>query len=186
VFGAERQTFVLPRGAPADLKQQYQEAAAKWQQQAGSGAHLVWDDEIRELPKTGAVWLFGWENHWRGALKDALRDLNVESSDSTMKLAGIVCSQQENALALVAALGNTPVGWLAVPRADLMPVLARKLPHYSKYSYAAFAGEQLQNLAKGMWPQANSSLNRAVDDGAVTTEAATRGKLPPRPSLIND
>jgi hypothetical protein len=186
VFGATSLTIILPRDAPPDLKDQYQATAAKWQEQVGPGARVVWDDEIRELSKTGAVWLFGWENRWRGAVNDALRGIDVELSESTVRLAGVAYSKSENALALVTASGNTPVGWLAVPGADMMPVLARKLPHYSKYSYAVFAGEQLQSQAKGMWPQTNSALQMAVDDGTGKPRETTRGKMPPRPGLISD
>ena len=30
--------------------------------------------------------------------------------------------------------------------------LARKLPHYGKYSYVAFKGDEPTNDAKGQWP----------------------------------
>ena len=40
-----------------------------------------------------------------------------------------------------------------------MAGLARKLPHYGKYSWLAFAGTEPANVAKGEWPTADSPLN---------------------------
>lgn len=89
-------------------------------------------------------------------------------------------------MAMTAHIGNTPVGWLAVPEADMMPVLARKLPHYSKYSYAIFEGGQLQNQAKGMWSQTRSALQIAVRDGAGLSTDTARGKLQARKGLVSE
>jgi hypothetical protein len=43
--------------------------------------------------------------------------------------------------------------------AEAMTGLARKLPHYGKYSWLAFAGTEPANVAKGEWPTADSPLN---------------------------
>jgi hypothetical protein len=65
----------------------------------------------------------------------------------------------------------------------MLPVLARKLPHYAKYSYAAFSGAEMTNLAKGVWPVTGSPLGIAVkqEDGASVD--VPRGNLAIRESL---
>jgi hypothetical protein len=65
----------------------------------------------------------------------------------------------------------------------MLPALARKLPHYAKFSYAAFGGPELTNLAKGMWPVANSPLGRAVKQEDGSMPDVPRGKLVIRDSL---
>ncbi|MGB8409354.1 MAG: hypothetical protein WCE58_05560, partial [Gallionella sp.] len=78
---------------------------------------------------------------------------------------------------------QTPAAWLAVPDAAMLPVLARKLPHYAKYSYAAFSGVEMSNLAKGVWPVTNSPMGRAVIQEDGSSVEVPRGKLAIRESL---
>ena len=48
--------------------------------------------------------------------------------------------------------------WVASGVAQAFPGLARKLPHYHKYSYLGFKGEEPVNILKGRWPVINSPL----------------------------
>jgi aminopeptidase N len=57
------------------------------------------------------------------------------------------------------------------------------LPHYSKFSYAAFIGPELTNLIKGMWPVARSPLALAVKQEDGSTADVPRAKLATRESL---
>ena len=44
--------------------------------------------------------------------------------------------------------------------------MIRKLPHYGKYSYLAFNGDEPTNIAKGQWPVLNSPLVKVFDPKA--------------------
>jgi hypothetical protein len=48
-----------------------------------------------------------------------------------------------------------------------MPGLARKLPHYGKYSYLGFEGDEPQNILKGQWPVGASPLSAALAQGPL-------------------
>ena len=50
------------------------------------------------------------------------------------------------------------VGWLAIEPTAAFPGMARKLPHYGKYSYLGFAGDEPTNVVKGRRPTADSPL----------------------------
>ena len=182
IFGAEKLLIVLPRKAPQDLRAQYQAIAQTWRQQPARVTQIQWDDEIKQLPEEGAVWLFGEENNFRGAFQAALVQGGAMQSEGGVWLAKEY-QHTQHAVALTAHIGETPAGWLTAPDAAMLPILARKLLHYSKYSYAAFSGAELTNLVKGMWPVTNSPLAQAVrlEDGS--TVDVPRGKLAPRPSL---
>jgi aminopeptidase N len=182
LFGAEKLLIVLPRKAPEDLRAQYQAIAQAWQQQPARLTQIQWDDEIKRLPDEGAVWLFGAENNFRGAFQAALVQGGAMQSEGGVWLAKEY-QPTKHALALTAHIGEAPVGWLAAPDAAMLPILARKLPHYSKYSYAAFSGAELTNLVKGMWPVTNSPLAQAVKQTDGNTVDVPRGKLPMRESL---
>jgi len=183
VFGAERLLIVLPRKAAEELRVQYQAVAKNWQQQPGRNTVILWDDEIEKIPQQGAVWLFGWENRWRGEFQTALALNGATMSDQGASFGNAEYQRLQHALALTAHIGQTPAAWLAVPDAGMMPSLARKLPHYSKFSYAAFAGVELTNLAKGMWPVIRSPLNIAVRQDDGSSIQVMRGKLETRNSL---
>jgi aminopeptidase N len=182
IFGAEKLLIVLPRKAPQDLRAQYQAIAQTWQQQPARVTQILWDDEIKRLPEEGAVWLFGAENNFRGAFQAALVQGGAMQSEGGAWLAKEY-QPSKHALALTAHIGEATAGWLAAPDAAMLPILARKLPHYSKYSYAAFSGAELTNLVKGMWPVTNSPLAQAVKQTEGSTVDVPRGKLPMRESL---
>jgi len=53
---------------------------------------------------------------------------------------------------------NKAIGWITVNPADAFAGMARKLPHYGKYSYLAFEGSEPTNTVKGQWDTTNSPL----------------------------
>ena len=182
VFGAEKMSIVLPSKASKDLREQYHAAAKKWQQQVGRSTNIVWDNEIETIPVSGSVWVFGWENRWRGEFQSALGAAEV--SDKGVKIDNAEFLRTSHALVLTARIKGTPAAWLAVPDAGMMQTFARKLPHYSKYSYTVFEGERLANIAKGVWPLATSSLTMPVRQISGTAKKVNRGTLEPRTSLV--
>jgi hypothetical protein len=78
--------------------------------------------------------------------------------------------------------------WLAADNIGAVPGLTRKLPHYSKYSYLAFQGDEPTNIAKGQWEVLDSPMSHwfASDDQQppvrITSSLAERqalAQLPP-------
>lgn len=183
IFGAEKLLIVLPRKAPEALREQYSSIAQAWQKQPARATLVKWDDEIERLPDEGAVWLFGWENGFRGEFKNALETGAAAMSDTGAQFGNGEYQRSLHALALTAHIGQTPAAWLAAPDAAMLPILARKLPHYAKFSYAAFSGPELTNLAKGVWPVTGSPLAKAVKQEDGSTVEVPRGKLAVRESL---
>ena len=55
--------------------------------------------------------------------------------------------------------------------------LARKLPHYGKYSWLVFAGDEATNEATGEWPIGDTPLARNLTPQALPI------KLTPRKAL---
>lgn len=182
VFGAEKLLIVLPRKAPEDLRAQYFGIAQAWQRQPSRVTRIKWDDEIERLPEEGAVWLFGEENRYRGEFQNALMQGGAMLSEGGVWLAREY-ERKLHALVLTTHIGQTPTAWLAAPDAAMLPILARKLPHYAKFSYAAFSGPELTNLVKGVWPVARSPLAMAVKQEDGSTVEVPRAKLAARDSL---
>jgi len=64
-----------------------------------------------------------------------------------------------------------------------LPGLARKLPHYHKYSYLAFEGSEPANVAKGRWTVVDSPLTIFLPGKSGTIGKAAMAKLAPREPL---
>ena len=57
------------------------------------------------------------------------------------------------------------IALLSLHDAEAMPGLARKLPHYSKYSYTLFEGDRPTNVLKGQWQVTESALSIDLTEG---------------------
>jgi aminopeptidase N len=91
-----------------------------------------------------------------------------------VRIAGTTLTSQTHSLAVLSRQPNAPdqaLGWLAADSAAALPGLGRKLPHYGRYSYLGFTGEEPDNVLKGQWPVVNSPMSVRVvqDDGAPVT-----------------
>jgi hypothetical protein len=73
--------------------------------------------------------------------------------------------------------------WIATDLSQALPGLARKLPHYHKYSYLGFQGKEPDNVAKGRWPVLSSPMTVFVSGKNGTTDSTVRGKLAQRVPL---
>jgi hypothetical protein len=158
LFGAERGLIVLPAAAPEALAAGYRQLAAAWTQ-GEKGWRLVEDVDLPELPDDRAVWLLGWENRFLGTLARGQSLIALDPAAKSVKLAEAQAAGPKVSAALVAEYAGQPVGWVAAGDAAALPGLARKLPHYGKYSYLTFEGEAPDNRAKGQWPAGDSSLS---------------------------
>jgi hypothetical protein len=75
------------------------------------------------------------------------------------------------------------LGWLAAGQAAALPGLGRKLPHYGRYSYLAFTGDEPTNVLKGQWPVVHSPLSIVLAREPGVTDAADEMHLAPRSPL---
>ncbi|MCP4001407.1 MAG: peptidase M28, partial [Gammaproteobacteria bacterium] len=73
--------------------------------------------------------------------------------------------------------------WLATDNVAAMPGLGRKLPHYNKYSYLGFTGDEPANVFKGQWPVVNSPMSIAISQNDGKEVEPTISKLAPRTAL---
>ena len=186
VFGEAEILALLPSAAPEDLQSAYREMVEGWQSDSHS-ISVQLDAEVTEIPADKAVWILGQENvHVSELFEDGISGLRIEAEASV--LAGESVPADDHSLVVIRRHpGNLEkaVGWLVVEPVGAFPGMARKLPHYGKYSYLAFSGDEPTNVVKGQWPTGDSPLYVDLRD------QADRGKpLPPmdlasRPALID-
>jgi hypothetical protein len=126
------------------------------------------------------------ENSYASAVKQGLKDYDAQITPEMVRLGKTSYKSNVNSYIISVRHPNNPAAVLVLLSTDSKEAsqgLARKLPHYAKYSYAAFGGAELTNLAKGVWPVAGSPLGIAVKQEGGDTVEVPRGKLAIRESL---
>jgi hypothetical protein len=194
IMGAERLLIVLPAAAPAPLQAAYRSLAEAWRAGHEDTIEISYDNVLWRLPKDSSVWLFGWDNRFRAHMASALSDYDVSDTGNQVRIAQSVLQADEHALVVLGRHPRNPahaMGWLAAADAAALPGLGRKLPHYGRYSYLGFSGEEPANFLKGQWPVIASpmSVPIAAPDEAeketITTELAPRTPLASPPETFS-
>ena len=160
MFGAGEVDIVLPSAAAGEMKHAWLDLARGWQQKS-SGIKIMWDEQLDELPVHRPVWIFGRENRFASHIEATLTQHGLEFTDETVSWQGQEYSLLDHGLALAAAhpgAAQISVGFVSSPTAGSLPILARKLPHYGRYSMTLFSGTEVRNLLKVQWPLTESPL----------------------------
>jgi hypothetical protein len=192
-FGAERTLIVVPTAEPAPLATAYQDFAASFSGAAPGTVEVRDDQAVSESELTGrAVWLLGATNRLRprvaAALSRQARALDPLASDS-LRLGGQTYARTgRTAVAAVTSEVDPEEAWVVIitDTPTALAGLGRKLPHYRKYGYLVFEGEEPANIAKGEWRTQGSPLVRLLD-GALYDPPATAPDptaVPPAAPLI--
>jgi hypothetical protein len=170
-FGADTCTMILPAAAAPELSAAYRAMAAEWNTGRTSPMTIVSDDTLKELPKEGSLFVIGFENHFVAAATDALAPYAAAATPEGARVRVLVARRKAGQAAVIA--------FVAADHAAQVPGLARKLPHYHKYSYLAFDGDEPVNVDKGRWPVTSSPMT------AFLAGAPPMAKLAPREPLAS-
>lgn len=157
LFGSEDGLILLPASAPGKLAEAYRDLAEAWRGGA-PGWEIALDRDLTRLPDERAVWLLGWSNRFLGDLASTQTRFGLDTERRQLSLPEGDFAGGDFSLALVGERSGQPLGWVASADPKAIPGLARKLPHYGKYSYLAFDGKAPANRLKGQWPVQDSRL----------------------------
>ena len=171
LFGAERGLIVLPGAAPNEEASAYRDLANAWAKGSGHW-DIVEDSALDTLPQDRPVWLLGWSNQFLSALSGGQARFSLDPAARGVQFGTDHYEGKGFSAALVRVRGNAPIGWAAAGDAAAIPGLARKLPHYGKYSYLLFEGKAPDNRLKSQWPAGDSDLVTWLSDArpAVSIE----------------
>jgi hypothetical protein len=162
LFGAEQPIFVLPADASEAERKAWRQLAADWAKP--EDPRIVIDRELEQLP-AGEVWVLGWDNRFSGTAVNSLGTHGVRWQDRRLQVAGRALTADADSAVLVARRDGAPeraLAWVAAGPVDAIAGLARKLPHYTKYSYLGFRGNEPENVLKGQWEPTDSPLSVAL------------------------
>ncbi len=184
VFGADELLVVLPHRAKAGMEAAWERFAGDVSQMGPERVRVVSDDEIDALPDDQAVMLLGWDNRFAPQMQEAMEKHPLGFESDQVKTGRESTERRHHAFAWVTRVAGAggrpqPRAWIAADLPAALPGLGRKLPHYHKYSYLAFEGEEPENRLKGRWPVTDSPMSR------LFTAYAQRGALAASPALID-
>ncbi len=171
LFGATTLTLVLPEQAPAPLVDAYQALAEAWKRRFAQ-IRVIGDGG--PLPAEGAVWVLGRANRHAAAVTEPVRARYRKTLADSADTLQPAASNAGQSLILTVEEGGRTIGWVGEASAQAIAALARKLPHYGKYSYLVFAGDEAHIRERGQWPVLASPLSAQIGEAQVPMGALPR------------
>lgn len=167
MFGAKKTLMILPSKAdPAELAK-YEQLSSIWKGDRGDEFEVKLDSEIKELPADRSIWVLGWNNLWQAAIETGLKPYDAGFDQTVVRFGTSSHEVSENSFVIALRHPGNPdlaLTMLTVHDAEAVAGLARKLPHYGKYSYLGFSGTEPTNSVKGQWPAVDSPLGKDLAD----------------------
>ncbi len=180
LLGSNNMLIILPSSAEPALKSAWKTFAQSLTQMGPEAVQIKWDDELDKLPEDKSVTILGWKNRFADEILTALSKYDVISEPDTLKIEGTRIPHLNYSVAFTTRsqhINKFPRAFIATNLAGSLNTLARKLPHYHKYSYLAFSGRQITNKLKGRWSVEQSPMTFLFDKNIK------RGALKKRPAL---
>lgn len=182
-FGAEKALIVLPS---TDEAERYAGLVKTWSK---AGLDVVRDTEVTDFPADRAVWVLGTTNRLLPSIAAALKNEGAALEPAGATLDGNRFDIAAKSVAIVARHPKDPAAaivFVSATSAAAADGLARKLPHYGKYSWLVFGGEAPDNEAKGEWTARNSPLARDLVANPRVAALTPRAALAALPSPIDE
>ncbi len=181
LFGAKEAIIILPSESP--MYESYKNMAETWRSSQAAQGKLLFiksDKELDKLPDH-TVWVVGFDNKF--AREAEIHDNYLDKLSMEEK---VLKNKLKDSGALAYAIQNPvdkdyTLGFVAVNSKEAISGLGRKLPHYGKYSYLGFEGNEPTNVLKGIFPAIGSPLNYSVPYNGKTYPVSA--KIIPRKAL---
>ena len=181
-LGAKRMVVILPSLEKGHLLSAYRKLAKTLGSSGPDEVEVKLDTEMEKLPPDRAVTIMGWENRFLNSMVSALSPHEVAMNQKGIRIDKTEIPQENHSVVLTARNPeNKDLCWMfiASDKAEALRGLGRKLPHYHKYSYLGFEGDEPENIAKGRWPVSDSPMTVFIPDNDGKVSRVEIGKLAP-------
>ncbi|MEW6585673.1 MAG: M20/M25/M40 family metallo-hydrolase [Nitrospirota bacterium] len=185
-LGSARMLVILPSSADTVLLQAYKRFTETLKTAGPEEVEIRLDNEVKQIPKDRAVTVLGWKNRFSEKVLSALLKYDVSMKRNKLLIGA---KEFETANTTVVLTARDPVNknvaltLIASNMPSALPGLGRKLPHYHKYSWLVFRGEEPENIARDRWPVVDSPMTVLIPDEKEMIVKVDRGELAPRKPL---
>ncbi|WP_428622431.1 M1 family metallopeptidase [Sedimenticola sp.] len=155
LFGAKQVIAIVPEHGDSRARQAYRQLISQWQQQ-NPGLMLIEDSHINKLPIDKPIWILGSENRFAHLFDRQLDAQGLQEKPGTL------------ALTLTRQAPRQTLGYISTDNPAALSGLARKLPHYGRYSYALFYGDRPDISQRGTWRVTDNALSVLLSPPATT------------------
>lgn len=172
-FGAKRVLIVMS----AETAPVYAGLAKAW---GRDGVETVMDSQLNSLPADRAVWVFGAGNKFAPVVAEALKTYGASLDATGLRTTSATYETAGRSLVVGVRHPQNPdsvVFYVSASSEAAADALARKLPHYGKYSWLVFAGDEATNEATGEWPIGDTPLARNLTPQGRPIKLAPRKPL---------
>ena len=182
IFGEPEILAVVPSG---DEGRPYLDLMEAWRTD-DHVIEIVRDTELDMLPVDRSVWILGRTNRFAGDFLAFDPHAKAAPADGAVMLGTDRVPVTDRSIVVIRRHPENPekaIGWISVEPEAALAGLARKLPHYGRYSYVAFEGDEPSNTVKGEWQATDSPL--VIDLGTADAlsiapdRRAALAELPP-------
>ncbi len=172
-FGAKKSLIVMSAQSAAV----YSGLAKAWSR---DGVETVMDSQLESLPADRAVWVFGADNKFAPVVAEGIAAYGASLDAGGLRTANAAYTAAGRSLVVGARHPRNPnlaVIYVSASSEAAADALARKLPHYGKYSWLVFGGDEANNEATGEWPVGATPLAVNLTPQARPAELAPRKAL---------
>lgn len=166
-LGDQEMLVILPSGAEKRLLDAYRLLAEALGRSGPERVEVKTDVEVGTIPTDRVVTVLGWENRFSKAVTEELRGYGLVTEEQTVRIGSAEIPREGRSFVLSS---RNPVNkdramlFIASDLSEALPGLGRKLPHYHKYSFLGFEGDEPANVLKGRWPVLASPLTAFLPD----------------------
>lgn len=161
IWGSKHNLIILPAKASKKKKEIYNKFAKKWQESDKDNFTIKYDTDLKELPNDKTAWIIGFENKFAQEINRQLAQYNSKFTNDSVVYENKNLYKKGNSF-IFTLFDENDINkqsiFISFDNENAVAGLIRKLPHYGKYSYLAFNGDEPTNIAKGQWPVLNSPL----------------------------
>lgn len=178
MFGAQEIAFLLPRENREEWRRMAEAFAA------GVDARILTEESMSTLPPDRSVWVLGRENPFADAALTAAAAYGAAAGAEDVVLNGQPLTFDDRSTVIIGRHPANPelaIGLIHVDGMEAMSGMIEKLPHYGRYSYLSFYGEEPTNDVSGVWNSPDSPM-QWLRPGLVSAPAFS---LPPLEALAD-
>ena len=185
IFGDAKVIAVLPADADPVHLAAYHAMLEAWKSPT-TQVSVTNDKTLAHLPPGSSAWLFGRENRLASQLFTSDPAAGFVADADGVTANGEHAGFAGHSLVIVRrhpADVARGIAWVTVDPIGAAAGLARKLPHYGKYSYLGFEAEEPTNRLKGEWSASDSPLRVDLRPAEERSAPLPGIKVAPRAAL---